>query len=136
LRWLGSLIILSHLPGIFKALSPFSALAPVMHQVAPGHRQRLAWSISEIETGYFGQEQTSSIEARAQARTSEPCLEGPDMYYALGAISHTHVSRVVVLVAVVMVMAFWRQAIKAIIALLVAAVTIGFAAGIFVLLHG
>jgi hypothetical protein len=58
------------------------------------------------------------------------------MYYALGVVSHTHVSRVVVLVAMVMVMAFWRQAIKAVIALLVAAVTIGFAAGIFMLLHG
>jgi hypothetical protein len=58
------------------------------------------------------------------------------MYYALGTADHTHVSSAVIVVAVVMVMAFWRQAIKALIALLVAVVTIGFAAGVFMLLHG
>lgn len=58
------------------------------------------------------------------------------MYHALGTAGHTHISSAVILVGVVMVMAYWRQAIIAVIALLVAVVIIGFAAGVFTLLHG
>jgi hypothetical protein len=57
------------------------------------------------------------------------------MYYALGTIQHMHVSGVVILAMVIAVMAFWRQIIKAAIALIVAAVITGLAASVFMLLH-
>jgi hypothetical protein len=57
------------------------------------------------------------------------------MYYALGTVQHMHVSGVVILVMVIAVMAFWRQIVKAAIALLVTAVIIGLAASVFMLLH-
>jgi uncharacterized membrane protein len=62
--------------------------------------------------------------------------KAPAMYYALGTVQPMHVSGVVILAMVIAVMAFWRQVIKAVIALLVTAVIIGLAATIFVLLHG
>jgi hypothetical protein len=61
--------------------------------------------------------------------------KAPAMYYALGTVQPMHVSGVVILAMVIAVMAFWRQVIQAVIALLVAAVIIGFAATIFMLLH-
>ncbi len=59
------------------------------------------------------------------------------MHYALGTVHQLHVSGIVILALVIAVMAFWRQIIKAVIALLVAAVIVGLAATFFMLLqHG
>ena len=58
------------------------------------------------------------------------------MYYALGTVHPAHVSNVVILAAVIAAMGFWRLIIKAVIGLLVGAVTIGLATGVVMLLHG
>jgi hypothetical protein len=57
------------------------------------------------------------------------------MEYALGNVHHLQVSGVLVLAVVIAVMAFWREIVKAVIALLMVAVIIGLATSAVMLLH-
>jgi hypothetical protein len=57
------------------------------------------------------------------------------MHYALGTVYQPHVNGMVILAAVIAVVAFWRQIIKAVIVLFVAAVIVGLTESVFMLLH-
>ncbi len=130
------MLILSHLHGSFKLFSRFFAPASLMRQMAhAAGSAKLAYfrdrtGLLLAGTDEFHRSTCSGASAGSVFR------KAPAMYYALGTVQPMHVSGVVILAMVIAVMAFWRQVIKAVIALLATAVIIGLAAIIFVLMHG